>query len=529
MDKIKRNILIFKDLTFTDACDFCILAAMIYGMLFSIAILSFALVFMLLRILFIGKISLKWQKIKENKVILGVFAGFFMLHVIGLLWTQNLELGGKELLRDIVFVIVPIFLCAVSPMKKNMLKILFLFYLCAILSGTIWGMTTYLSQEFPDVRNLIPHASNIRFAVNICLLIALIALIISKYRQNKKVFWLILIIFWLIFYMIITQAMTGICILCVLSVATLIYVVFKKRSPLTWTLSGVLVLIMLIFTFWVFKETKNYFSPQSIDKQPLTANTINGNPYTHDRSNFIENGHYVNNYVCKKELKTAWKMRTGLNINDLSNGAEGRFRYRDVLVRYLNSKGLTKDSVGIMSLNINDINNIKNGFSNVVYTEKFSLRPRLYKTFFEFERYIHAGYVKDYSLIKRIELCKNAIKVFQNHPIIGVGTGDVKETLFAALATHKYRDSFDNHDPHNYFFYIAVEFGVLGLIVLIFFLIYPPIRQKVWSNPLFFYFFIINICAMLIESSFHLHAGMVFFCLFSCIIFFNNNSIKELI
>ncbi|MDR1346763.1 MAG: O-antigen ligase family protein, partial [Bacteroidales bacterium] len=404
---------------------------------------------------------------KENTIVLSVLLSLFVLHVVGLLWTANLQAGWLELYHKIAFLIIPLGVCIISPLKKNILRWLFYFYIAAIFVGTVVGITRYLTQDFPDLRTLIPYASNIRFAVNICFAIAAMSVITYRKRQFKVTILLFPFIVWFVFYMIITQSITGICILCVLAGVSLMYLCFKNRNKISLIVSGILLLLLLGFTFWTTREAISYFNCQQIDNKPLKTHTINGNSYNaFTNDNFIENGHYVNQYVCMEELERAWSQRTGLRIDDLSKGTEGHFAYRDLLVRYLNSKRLTKDSAGIMVLSCQDIENVKAGFANVAYVEKFSLRPRLYKTFFEFERYWHEGYVKDGSLVKRIELCKNAATVIRDYPVAGVGTGDANDVMNAYLSKKSNRNQFNTHDPHNYFFFIGVEFGMVGIAVL---------------------------------------------------------------
>jgi hypothetical protein len=285
-------------------------------------------------------------------------------------------------------------------------------------------------------------------------------------------------------------------------------------------------LALLGFVFWIGKEYNSYFVPKY--NESLPAKTANGNPYSHSQDGFIENGFFVNQYLCEQELSQAWFERMGFGINDIFLNKEGSFSYHDMVVRYLNSKGLHKDAQGIKALSEKDICNIKEGYANAVYAEKFSLRPRLYMTFFEFERYIHAGSIKGYSVIQRIELCKNALQVINDNTAFGVGTGDVVDNLNIYLDENPSKNSFDNNDPHNFFIYIMVGFGVFGLAVLLFFIIYPPTKQRLWTNQIFSTFFIITICSMFVESYFNLSSAMVFYCMFSNILLFNDKAIREL-
>lgn len=60
----------------------------------------------------------------------------------------------------------------------------------------------------------------------------------------------------------------------------------------------------------------------------------------------------------------------------------------------------------------------------------------------------------------RISFVKNSIKLIKAHPVFGTGTGSF---------THEYAaiKSIPTHNPHNEYVYIAVQFGALGLIILL--------------------------------------------------------------
>ena len=44
--------------------------------------------------------------------------------------------------------------------------------------------------------------------------------------------------------------------------------------------------------------------------QPLPAVTANGRPYQHRNDGLVENGNYLNNYLCHDEMAIAWPLRS---------------------------------------------------------------------------------------------------------------------------------------------------------------------------------------------------------------------------
>ena len=163
-----------------------------------------------------------------------------------------------------------------------------------------------------------------------------------------------------------------------------------------------------------------------------------------------------------------------------------------------------------MALNDSDIENIKKGYSNYVYAEHFSLRPRLYQTFYEFERYIRTGEIEEMSLIQRYFWSKNAINIISNNLIIGTGTGDTKDALTAPVIINHPELCSTNCNPHNQFIYTTAAVGLMGLVIMIIYILYLPIRLKLFKNKYFIAFFVTAICWMFTESSFESYEGMTF-------------------
>ncbi|MDR0789447.1 MAG: O-antigen ligase family protein [Bacteroidales bacterium] len=514
-----------KELTIVDVYDFVTLSAVLGGLLYSYALLSFALVFLAIRVLFIGRIGEKWIKIKQNKNVVLALLSFFALHLIGLLWTENLTGGMTEINHKLPFLVVPIAVLVMSPVRKEIIKSLFWVYVTLLLFGTLWALFHYVSDQNVDTRELIPFANTIRFGINIAFAISLMLIAVFNDLKNMiRVCLLLGLTLWFVSFLFIIQALTGIVVLCILAIVAVVMFLVRKRTKMSYTLAVLLLMCLVIFCFVIRKEYKEYFTPKLMYVKALQPKTALGNYYTHVEDGFIENGCYVNQYVCEEEYIEAFKQRTGITLDD-DCGKIPDVLCKDVVKRYLNSKGLTKDAAGVKALTDKDIENIKSGNANWIYAKRFSLMPRLYQTFFEFERYTHDGYFKDASVMQRFELARNALSVVADNPLIGVGTGDNVDKLKAYLDNNSHKSNFDSNDPHNYYLYIMVQFGVLGLVCLFFFLIYPPTKQKIWRSPVFQSLFVITLSAMFVESFFNLFAMMMMYCLVSSLLLFNKDEL----
>jgi O-antigen ligase len=114
----------------------------------------------------------------------------------------------------------------------------------------------------------------------------------------------------------------------------------------------------------------------------------------------------------------------------------------------------------------------------------------------------------------RIPLWINAYQVMEHHPLWGVGTGDVKESLDSIYLKNKFLYAHKNHfNPHNQYLQTGVAFGIIGLTLFLFLLLVPlyyAIRNK---HYLFICLIVIFMMNMLTESVLERQAGIILFAL----------------
>lgn len=95
----------------------------------------------------------------------------------------------------------------------------------------------------------------------------------------------------------------------------------------------------------------------------------------------------------------------------------------------------------------------------------------------------------------------------------GVGFYDIPNQLLQCFETKYHSDFYKNHKylTHNYFIYILLGSGIIGLLVFLFFL-YHVIKIAVQINSFVFYVFIVNTLLMCsIEDYFYRQNGIYFF------------------
>jgi O-antigen ligase len=95
-------------------------------------------------------------------------------------------------------------------------------------------------------------------------------------------------------------------------------------------------------------------------------------------------------------------------------------------------------------------------FSSSMVQERVKLAAEEVELYYQGKKNTSVGY--------RLYMWDGAVRIFLDHPIIGVGTGGYKNAMV------KYKDSPDYPDvdhPHNSFLYVAVTHGTLGLAVFL--------------------------------------------------------------
>jgi hypothetical protein len=266
----------------------------------------------------------------------------------------------------------------------------------------------------------------------------------------------------------------------------------------------------------IYKEST---SIQYVDLSKLDVSTAHGNLYINDsKSEQRENGNLVGIYVCQKELEEAWKKRSKFDI--YGKDLKGQF-LNATLIRYLTSLNKRKDAEGLNSLTDEQIIQIEKGIANSKYQDKFSLRDRIFESFWEIQNYKINKNPNGLTLIQRYIYWKTSIELIKQNPIIGVGTGDLN-TAFNDHYDKYYKDLEKKYRwrSHNQYLSITVAFGILGFIWFLFALFYPMIKKRKTFNYLFITFFIIFILSMLTEDTIETQAGVTFFAFFNSLFLF---------
>lgn len=473
-----------------------------------------------------GDFKRKFKVLKEQKAIL-IFMSIFIIHVIGLIYTQDFTYGIKDIKIKLPLFSLPLIIGTSAFLSFKELKIIFSFFIVSVFVKTLYGL--FLLSGFSDVQigdmsQLAGSFSHIRYAllINIAIFSAFYFSIISTKETSKiqRVLFLALAI-WLMLFLFILKSLTGIVVLIIMLMLFAIIVVkkidSKKVKIFISTFISLFFIIMFMYSYWVVNK---YYTTDKNPFSNLEEFTSQNNKYKHIiDSKSRENGHFVNIYICKKELKQEWNKRSKIKYGESDNMNQN---ISSTLIRYLTSKGYRKDAGGVLKLTQKDVLNIENGMTNYIFENKYSLYNKFYVALWELEVYTNGGSPERHSITQRFEFLKVSLSIIKDNFIFGVGTGDVKqefslkyEELHSKLKG-KYRLR-----AHNQFVTFFIAFGVIGFLYIVFVLFYVPFTLNKYKDYLFIFIFVILLLSMFNEDTLENQIGVIMFSYFISITLFS--------
>ena len=205
-------------------------------------------------------------------------------------------------------------------------------------------------------------------------------------------------------------------------------------------------------------------------------------------------------------MRREWPKYSNLPFDSITpNG----YSIYPTLLRYLNGMGLTKDSLGMTHLQPCDIAAIEKGIANPVYIQH-GPRKMYYVLFYEYENYRCYRSVSNFSFLQRLELWRNAAHLFLEHPLFGVGTGDVVDQCHRRLEQiHSPLADTDLH-THNQYLNFLLAFGLTGFLLIFFFFARAIVLNRYCRHALFSAFLCILLISFTSEDTLETLAGIMF-------------------
>ena len=445
-----------------------------------------------------------------------VLSSIFLLHILGLAYTSDLDYAMKDLRVKLPLLLFPVILATMESFRYKRFRILMFFYIAAVLAGSMISFSIILKGQFTDIRDISPYVGSIRFGLNVSL--AFFTLVYFVIYDKGFKFWQKLIFsviaIWFVIFLILMESVTSLSIILFIVLGYLIYQSLKTKY-VTIKIAIILVVIALPASlfFYIQSEVLRAITPPIIDKTTLDLSTSNGNAYLHDTViRGVEDGRYIGLYLCEKELQETWNERSEMAYYSKTNGGH---ELKESLIRYMTSLDLKKDAEGIAALSEWDVQMIENGVANVNYVKNPGLRARMLKILMGYEVYLKTGNPSGSSVMQRIEYSKGSINLIKENFCFGVGTGDIENSLIDQYKEmeSELKTEYMFH-AHNQYFAIFITFGVFGFLWFIFALIYPPLKAGRFSDYFFVTFFLIILLSMFSDDTLETQAGATLFAFF---------------
>lgn len=487
------------------------ICAFAVGLPMSKVIMSLASMLLLLNLLLEADFKHYWKNIQGNRLLHVLFA-FWSLHLIALLWTDDFTYAFNDIRIKVTLLLLPLILVAKPILRKEQLLIPFGFFISSLLITSLYNFACYhhwIGQcHYEDIRGLSLFGSHIRYGI----LIAIGAgICLNYFRQFKgTTTYLFLLLFcWFSYYTYFSQIISGVVALGVVFICFLLFYLFERSKRIgLLSLAAFLLLVLISATFLYFgaPQTKLDSNYQALGKEVLTQS---GNAYTplYNADGSINTKPIFIN-VCEPELNKEWAKRSNYKIDGVDDRKQA-IRY--TILRYMTSKKLNKDSVGVSKLTNQDIRNIEQGIGSVQESD-IGLLSRIDGIKFQLR---HNENPNGHSMLQRLAFWKAGIALIKENWLIGVGTGDVQMAFNKEYeSSHSLLLPENRLRAHNSYLTSWISFGIVGFILFLLMIFLYLIRQLKERNLIGIMFILVAMSTFLIEDTLETQMGVSFFAFF---------------
>lgn len=447
-----------------------------------------------------------------------VWLSFFGLHLLGLLWTTDLEWGV-----DLCRILLPIPILGLVLGSSPRLSAAELRYLLLLGAWSVVGSTLacialrYEALGTGDYRALSPFISHIRLGLMLCFSAATFV----HHWPARPLFRAahIVALLWIVTFLVLLSSITGLIIGAVLMILALLRHLPRRRPVFRVAVVVGLVLATIVL-YRVVSPGPGPVTDAAIDHlDALEANSAGGEPYYHDRERpQLENGHYVWVNIADGELERGWNARSRIPFR--SKDANG-LPIRTALVRYLSSMGLRKDSVALAHLTAEDVERIEAGITSIRTGRVSPLQSRWEQVVYEWNTYRSTGSTSGHSITMRMVFQHTGLSIAKRNLLFGVGTGDTQQAFNEAYANeHSTLEARWRLRAHDQYLTWCISFGLLGLLWCLFAWSWPAWRMQAAHHPLFLAWAIIAGLSCLTEDTLETQMGATFAALYYALFVF---------
>lgn len=475
-----------------------------------------------------GRFREKWMRIKENRA-LQAFLLLFGLHMVGLFWSSDLAYGLKDLRIKLPLLSMPIVIASSVSLTGKQLRWILLMFTLAVFAASmasLFKLLGWLTGEVNSFRDLSLFMSHIRFSLMIVLALLICGYYLFIHSASislpERLFFGLALL-WFPVFLVLLKSLSGLFIAGVLIFFILLRLVFEIRDQVIRYMVFVpMVMIPLLSIMYLSHAVNKFYSADPSEFEELDRFTVEGNPYLNKPQNKeLENGNYIWIHICDEELEREWEQVSELDYWGRTNNGNS---LRTTLIRFLTSKGLRKDAVGIKQLSETELRAIEAGTANHIFMSRFKLYPRIYEVIWEIDRYKKGGDPNGKSVVQRYLYLEAGKEIARENFWIGVGNGDVKISFREYYEeVNSPLDKNARRRAHNQFLTFLISFGIAGIIICIFALISPLFLAERQHSFLALGFLVLVLVSMISEDTLETGFGVAFVAFFYSLFIFGPN------
>ncbi|HEY3387306.1 MAG TPA: O-antigen ligase family protein [Saprospiraceae bacterium] len=150
----------------------------------------------------------------------------------------------------------------------------------------------------------------------------------------------------------------------------------------------------------------------------------------------------------------------------------------------------------------------------VAYKSMPGFEQKINYTLYDLGKF-NEGEGESYSDSERWQSWRAGIEVGNQHPFFGTGTGKFRQELKSYYATKLNKETYER--PHNQYINVFTCFGLFGLAIFLFTLVYPMTASVFWNEPLLPTLFIMQLLSMLVEHPLDTEVGTSLFLLMTLV------------
>lgn len=477
------------------------------GLPLSKVVLSISTMFLLLNLLLKVDFKTYLENWKSSRTFVLILA-FFLLHFVGLIWSENISYGLNDIWKKIPLLIIPLVATAIPFNARIDRRFVLLTFVASVMTTSVLNVLFYHQllgdREVIEFRDMSQFGSHVRYAL---LVVIAIVIAYNEIIQRRMIPIALVIIGWLTFYTFYSQVIAGFLALISAFIVVLFYHFYPKRKVILIGLSALTVGLLLSIANWLFYrpniDVQKYLSK-------LDRITAEGNSYTHDLTLIApETSRPIGEYVCTEELSREWSKVSELPFDGLDKKGQ---LLAQTIIRYMASMELRKDAEGFASLNKRDVKKIENGCASQ-YCQ--GMIARLYGLKYQI---LNENNPNGHSLLQRLEYWQAGSDLLAKNFIIGLGTGDVQAAFNAHYNQTKSALTEKNRlRTHNYYITVWITFGILGIILFMWIHIefFKNVRSA--QNLIGLCFIWILLVSYLTEDTLETQVGVTFFAFFMAI------------